>query len=371
MITFKEQQKKDVNEFLRTTKNHKISICQNTKLFTHIKVKQPNTNNRSYEIIIIPGYLFFIGDMGSYTFKKTFDMKNFHRISWDKQPIISYDKLAKACQSIDKFGDVTEFNNAAFKLEARKCLRDSLQGNPQYRDHYRDFKSAVLDQDFPTYKEAMFNLSSWYYIGPEGTRENPFDDFLPRLKTVVFQQQLGTLFDKVERLETLAVKIGKPLGVDGALCERAARLSKCDLMSEMVGEFPDLQGVMGRYYASAQNEDAQVAEAIDAQYQPRFAGDTLPESGVAQALAIADKLDTITGIYGVGQLPTGDKDPFALRRAALGLLRIMIEKNLDLDLRLLITFSLELHEKVEVNDKLVDDIYDFKLAEAILSSNFK
>ncbi|GAB6069417.1 glycine--tRNA ligase subunit beta [Thiomicrorhabdus hydrogeniphila] len=190
-------------------------------------------------------------------------------------------------------------------------------------------------------------------------RKNPLDDFLPRLKTVVFQQQLGTLFDKVERLETLAVKIGKPLGVDGALCERAARLSKCDLMSEMVGEFPDLQGVMGRYYATAQNEDAQVAEAIDAQYQPRFAGDNLPESGVAQALAIADKLDTITGIFGIGQVPTGDKDPFALRRAALGLLRIMIEKNLDLDLRLLITFSLELHEKVDVNDKLVDDIYDF------------
>ena len=190
-------------------------------------------------------------------------------------------------------------------------------------------------------------------------RKNPLDDFLPRLKTVVFQQQLGTLFDKVERLETLAVKIGKPLGVDGALCERAARLSKCDLMSEMVGEFPDLQGVMGRYYATAQNEDAQVAEAIDAQYQPRFAGDALPESGVAQALAIADKLDTITGIYGVGQIPTGDKDPFALRRAALGLLRIMIEKNLDLDLRLLIQFSLELHEKVEVTDKLIDDIYDF------------
>ncbi|WP_040726246.1 glycine--tRNA ligase subunit beta [Thiomicrorhabdus sp. Kp2] len=190
-------------------------------------------------------------------------------------------------------------------------------------------------------------------------RKNPLDDFLPRLKTVVFQQQLGTLFDKVERLETLAVKIGKPLGVDGALCERAARLSKCDLMSEMVGEFPDLQGVMGRYYATAQNENTQVAEAIDAQYQPRFAGDNLPESGVAQALAIADKLDTITGIYGVGQIPTGDKDPFALRRAALGLLRIMIEKNLDLDLRLLIQFSLELHEKVQVNEKLIDDIYDF------------
>ena len=190
-------------------------------------------------------------------------------------------------------------------------------------------------------------------------RKQPLDDFLPRLKTVVFQQQLGTLFDKVERLETLSVKIGKPLGVDGAFCERAARLSKCDLMSEMVGEFPDLQGVMGRYYAMAQNEHENVAEAIDAQYQPRFAGDNLPESAVAQSLAIADKLDTITGIYGVGQLPTGDKDPFALRRAALGLLRIMIEKNLDLDLRLLIQFSLELHPNVKSDEKLVDDIYDF------------
>ncbi|QCU89478.1 glycine--tRNA ligase subunit beta [Thiomicrorhabdus sediminis] len=190
-------------------------------------------------------------------------------------------------------------------------------------------------------------------------RKQPLDDFLPRLKTVVFQQQLGTLFDKVERLETLTVKIAKPLGVESQIAERAARLSKCDLMSEMVGEFPDLQGVMGRYYAMEQKEDQQVADAIDAQYQPRFAGDDLPSSAVAQALAIADKLDTITGIYGIGQVPTGDKDPFALRRAALGLLRIMIEKNLDLDLRLLIEFSLKLHEQVKMTEELVNDIYDF------------
>ena len=190
-------------------------------------------------------------------------------------------------------------------------------------------------------------------------RKNPLDDFLPRLKTVVFQKQLGTLFDKVERLEALTVKIGKPLGVKAELCERAARLSKCDLMSNMVDEFPDLQGVMGRYYATEQGEDASVAEAIDAQYQPRFAGDELPNSAVAQALAIADKLDTITGIFGVGQVPTGDKDPFALRRAALGLLRIMIEKQLDLDLRLLIKLSLGLHDSVTVTETLVDEIYDF------------
>lgn len=190
-------------------------------------------------------------------------------------------------------------------------------------------------------------------------RKQPLDDFLPRLKTVVFQQKLGTLFDKVERLETLTVKVGKPLGVSPELCERAARLSKCDLMSEMVGEFPDLQGVMGRYYAQQQNETPDVAEALDAQYQPRFAGDALPASALAQALAIADKLDTISGIYGIGQVPTGDKDPFALRRAALGLVRIMIEKELDLDLRLLIQYSLELHDGIESGEQLIDEIYDF------------
>ncbi|WP_319380204.1 glycine--tRNA ligase subunit beta [Thiomicrorhabdus sp.] len=189
--------------------------------------------------------------------------------------------------------------------------------------------------------------------------KHPLDDFLPRLKTVVFQQQLGTLLDKVDRMENLSVKIGRLLGEDAALCERAAHLSKCDLMSEMVGEFPELQGVMGRYYAEAQKENPAVSEALDAQYQPRFAGDELPSSGVSQALAIADKLDTITGIYGIGQVPTGDKDPFALRRAALGMLRIMIEKSLDLDLVELIEAGLQQHDDVKMTDQLVMDIYDF------------
>lgn len=190
-------------------------------------------------------------------------------------------------------------------------------------------------------------------------RKQPLDDLLPRLKTVVFQQQLGTLFDKIERLETLTVKVGKPLGESAEILERAARLSKCDLMTEMVGEFPELQGVMGRYYANAQGENEKVAAALDGQYQPRFAGDELPDLAVSQALAIADKLDTITGIYGIGQVPTGDKDPFALRRSALGLMRIMIEKSLDLDLRLLIQFSLELHPQIKASETLVEDIYGF------------
>lgn len=190
-------------------------------------------------------------------------------------------------------------------------------------------------------------------------RKQPLDDLLPSLKTVVFQQKLGTLYDKIERLESLAVKIARPLGVASELAERAARLSKCDLMTLMVGEFPELQGVMGRYYALAQNENADVADSLDQQYKPRFGGDDLPESALAQTLAIADKLDTITGIYGIGELPTGDKDPFALRRAALGLIRIMIEKELDLDLQYLIEASLKLHPKVESSPELVNAIYDF------------
>ena len=185
------------------------------------------------------------------------------------------------------------------------------------------------------------------------------ESFLPRLEKVVFQQKLGSVYNKVERLEKLAVIIGEPLGGNNSLLARAARLSKSDLMSEMVGEFTSLQGVMGAYYAKAQNEDSLVVEAIGQQYKPTFAGDSLPTSTVSQSLAIADKLDTITGIFGLGQVPTGDKDPFALRRSALGLLRIIIENELNIDLKLLVKTSLSLHEEVEVTDVLVDAIYEF------------
>ena len=193
-------------------------------------------------------------------------------------------------------------------------------------------------------------------------RKQPLESFLPRLKTVVFQQKLGTLLDKTDRLETLSAWMAKALKQDGetvALCERAAHLSKCDLMTEMVGEFPDLQGVMGRYYALEQQEAETVAMAIDEQYQPRFAGDQVPQTVEGQVLAIADKLDTITGIYGIGQGPTGDKDPFGLRRAALGMMRVMIENELDLELPQLIQQSLSLHAEVESSEALVNEIYNF------------
>ena len=157
-------------------------------------------------------------------------------------------------------------------------------------------------------------------------------DRLPRLETVLFQQQLGTLKDKTDRIEQLAGEIAKQIGADEAKAKRAGLLSKCDLITNMVFEFTDTQGVMGMHYARHDGEDEEVAVALNEQYMPRFAGDELPKSLVASAVALADKFDTLTGIFGIGQAPKGSADPFALRRAALGALRIIVEKNLPLDL---------------------------------------
>ena len=152
------------------------------------------------------------------------------------------------------------------------------------------------------------------------------------LKTMVFQQKLGTLYDKSARVAQLAAYIAEQLGADAALAVRAAELGKCDLITNMVFEFTELQGIMGRYYAKHDGEAAEVAAALDEQYMPRFAGDELPASKTGQILALAERLDTLAGIFGIGQKPTGAKDPFGLRRAALGALRLLIEKQLPLDL---------------------------------------
>jgi len=168
-------------------------------------------------------------------------------------------------------------------------------------------------------------------------RKEKLDTRLERLKTVVFQKQLGTLFDKTQRVKTLSAWIAKQLGDDASLAQRAAELCKCDLLTDMVGELPSLQGVIGRYYALHDGENALVADALDDYYKPRFAGDDLPASVVSQAVALADRVDTLVGIFAIGQVPSGVKDPFALRRAALGVLRILIEKNIDIDLHDLLT----------------------------------
>ena len=186
-------------------------------------------------------------------------------------------------------------------------------------------------------------------------------DCLPRLETVLFQQQLGTLKDKTDRIEQLAGEIAKQIGADEAKAKRAGLLSKCDLMTNMVFEFTDTQGVMGMHYARHDGEDEEVAVALNEQYMPRFAGDELPKSLVASAVALADKFDTLTGIFGIGQAPKGSADPFALRRAALGALRIIVEKNLPLDLEDLVKKSAALFGDKLTNQNVVTDVVDFML----------
>ena len=192
-------------------------------------------------------------------------------------------------------------------------------------------------------------------------RKKRLEDNLPRLATVMFQKQLGTLRDKTDRIEALSGWIADRIGADVENAKRAGLLSKCDLMTNMVFEFTDTQGVMGMHYARHDGEAEEVAVALNEQYQPRFAGDALPASPVACALAIADKMDTLAGIFGIGQHPKGDKDPFALRRAALGVLRIIVEKNLTLDLQTLTEEAVRLYGDKLTNAKVVDEVVDFML----------
>ncbi|MCK3654850.1 glycine--tRNA ligase subunit beta [Pasteurellaceae bacterium Macca] len=186
-------------------------------------------------------------------------------------------------------------------------------------------------------------------------------DQLPRLETVLFQQQLGTLRDKTDRIEQLSGFIAEQIGADVANAKRAGLLSKCDLMTNMVFEFTDTQGVMGMHYARHDGEAEEVAVALNEQYMPRFAGDNLPNSLVACSVALADKIDTLTGIFGIGQAPKGNADPFALRRAALGVLRIIVEKNLPLDLTQLVTQSARYFGDKLTNNAVVNDVVDFML----------
>ncbi|WP_349975566.1 glycine--tRNA ligase subunit beta [Pseudomonas sp. WHRI 8519] len=172
-------------------------------------------------------------------------------------------------------------------------------------------------------------------------KKQPLETFNERLKNVVFQAQLGTVYDKAERVSRLAAYIAPLIGGDAQRAGRAGLLSKCDLATEMVGEFPEMQGVAGYYYALNDGEPQDVALALNEQYMPRGAGAELPQTLTGAAVAIADKLDTLVGIFGIGMLPTGSKDPYALRRAALGVLRILIEKQLDLDLTPAVEFAVK------------------------------
>ncbi|MDB5761567.1 MAG: glycine--tRNA ligase subunit beta [Herminiimonas sp.] len=176
----------------------------------------------------------------------------------------------------------------------------------------------------------------------EQDKKKKLADRLPGLANVVYHNKLGTQAQRTERVKTLAAKIAFALGIDPALAERGALLAKTDLLTDMVGEFPELQGIMGTYYARHDGEHEEVAQAISEHYQPRFAGDALPATGTGTAVALADKLETLVGIWGIGLQPTGDKDPFALRRHALGILRMLIEKRLPLSIGNLLADTVKL-----------------------------
>ena len=181
------------------------------------------------------------------------------------------------------------------------------------------------------------------------------------LSSIVFQNRLGTLADKTHRVEQLAQHIAERLQLDAAMAKHAAILAKADLLTEMVSEFPTLQGIMGRYYALAEGEQPEVAAAIEEHYLPKQSGGALPETATGQVLALADKIDTLTGIFSIGLIPTGDKDPYALRRAALGVLRILIEKKIDLDLPELLDFALHQYGHEHSHEETKQTVYGFML----------
>ncbi len=190
----------------------------------------------------------------------------------------------------------------------------------------------------------------------EQDRKISLEEHAAKLAGVTFQTRLGSYAEKTARVRALAQDIGERISA-GPLVSRAADLSKADLMTAMVGEFPELQGTMGRYYAEAQGESVELASALEEHYRPRYAGDSLPTTRIGQAVALADKIDTLVGIFAIEQRPTGTKDPFGLRRAALGVLRILLESRLDLDLLGLLRISAAT-QPVQ-REGVADEVYDF------------
>ncbi|MCG8380375.1 MAG: glycine--tRNA ligase subunit beta, partial [Proteobacteria bacterium] len=254
----------------------------------------------------------------------------------------------------------------------REVLIASLQ------DHQRYFPVADMDGNLLPYFICVANIESkkpeLIKQGNERVLQPRLNDavffwerdikhglvkHIPSLKKVVYQKELGTLYDKSQRLIKILSFLSSTSNIDINKAKRAAELCLCDLLTEMVYEFPELQGTMGRYYAEADGEDNDIALALEEFYQPRFAGDELPNSTLGQYLSISEKLDSLVGIFAIGKAPTGDKDPFGLRRSAIGALRIIIECNLDIDLMELIEHcALNYPKKINAM-KHINDVYQF------------
>ncbi len=268
---------------------------------------------------------------------------------------------------------ITGSFDAAFLALPREVVESTLTG------HQRYFPVVDKNGDLLPRFVTVANLESKdvrrvrdgneRVVGPrladaaffwDNDRRKTLESRQVELREVVYQRGLGSLQDKSIRTAALAAAIGEMLGVDTAIVQRAASLAKCDLLTGMVGEFPELQGTMGRYYAISDGEPQAVADAISEQYLPRFSGDDLPASVDGQILAVADKLDSLAGIFSLGKKPSGNRDPFGLRRAALGIVRILIECGIDVDLKSLIAAAADAQPAGKIDgDALGDAVYTF------------
>lgn len=255
-----------------------------------------------------------------------------------------------------------------------ECLISSMKANQKYfhlLDHEGHLKPLFITiANIDSHEPAQVIQGNEKVIRPrladaaffyDTDRRRPLVDRAPELAGVVFQKKLGTLADKAHRTAAVAAFIAGRIDGDVAQARRAAELGKCDLVTEMVLEFPELQGVMGRYYAVNDGEAAEVAQALEEQYLPRFASDAIPRTRTGLALALADRLDTLTGIFGIGQRPSGTKDPFALRRAAIGVINILVKGKLALDLREILELAAAQHQELPYAEGLVDEVLAYML----------
>ena len=261
---------------------------------------------------------------------------------------------AAAAEARDGSGDGKEGGDGK-EARLRACFVTIANLESRRPDAVRAGNERVIR---PRLQDAEFFIRS--------DLERPLADYRPALEGVVFQEKLGSLGAKSERVARLVRRAARAAGLDDAdtaAAVRAAELSKCDLVTAMVGEFPDLQGYMGACYARESGEGPRVAEAIEEAYLPRFAGDALPRSPAGRALALADRLDTLAGIFGIGLAPTGDRDPFALRRSALGVLRILVECEIDADLEALLRQAVEGYGGLldAGRDRLAAEVFEFTM----------
>jgi len=301
-------------------------------------------------------------------------------------------QVEKACQQasgvyeldqdlLDEVTGLVEYPSAvlgsfdrSFLDVPQECLIYSMSDHQKYF-HIKDEQGALLpnfitisnieSKDPERVREgnervlrARLSDAQFFWLTDQKT---PLESRIKQLDNVLFHIKLGSIGDKSKRLQSLAKKIGKNINADPKITERGAALAKADLVTDMVGEFDQLQGTMGKYYAQIDGEDATVATCIEQHYWPKFAGDKLPESNAAQAVALADRLDSLVGIYGAGEVPTGDKDPYALRRASLSILRILIEQEHDLNLSELVKLSADVYQQqgIDIDTETQQQIVSF------------